>query len=178
VGGWSQSQFSTKTATMSDTVTCLAYDFCLHGRWYLLVILAFCYSSLWISSFPPPRPVTTGNYTGRMGTKSTHTCNRLNTPIFPLYDYPAKMTNWARLQFSQDSFGDPINLDSEALVDSPQTIKKRRMKPKPEMQKDVMINVTNEFLASPSSHCHNVTDSWCCAHEQGLIHGAVAATCR
>ncbi len=39
-------------------------------------------------------------------------------------------------------------------------IKKRRVKPEPEMQKDVMINVTNNFLASlapgPSRHGHNV----------------------
>jgi hypothetical protein len=30
------------------------------------------------------------------------------------------------------------------------------MKPEPEMQRDVMINVTNEFLASPSRYGHNV----------------------
>ncbi len=30
------------------------------------------------------------------------------------------------------------------------------MKPEPEMQRDVTINVTNEFLASPSRHCHNI----------------------
>ncbi len=97
-----------------------------------------------------------GNYTGRMGMKSTHTCNRLNAPIFPLYDYPAKVTNRACLQFSQVHFGDPINLDSDSSVDSPQTIKKRRAKPEHEMQKDVTINVTNHFLASPSRHGHNV----------------------
>ncbi len=55
-----------------------------------------------------------------------------------------------KLQFSQDHFVDPINLVSDSSVDSPPTIKKRRVKPLPEMQRDVTINVTNEFLASPS----------------------------
>jgi hypothetical protein len=60
------------------------------------------------------------------------------------------------LQFSQDHFVDPINLVSDSSVNSPPTIKKRRVKPLPEMQRDVTINVTNEFLASPSRYCHNV----------------------
>jgi hypothetical protein len=118
--------------------------------------LAFCYRSRWISSFPPPRPVTAGSYIGRMGMNSTHTCNRLNTLSFPLYDYPAKITNRACLQFSQDHFGDPINLDSDSSVDYPQTIKKRRVKPGTDLQKYATINVTNDFLASPSRHGHNV----------------------
>ena len=117
--------------------------------------MAFCYRSRWISSFPPPRSVTTGSYTGRMGMKSTHTCNRLNTLIFPLHDYPAKITNRAWLLFSQDHFGDPINLDSDTSVDYPQTIKKRRVKPEAHPQKYATINVSNYFLASPSRHCHN-----------------------
>ena len=91
-----------------------------------------------------------------MGMNSTHTCNRLNTLSFPLYDYPAKITNRACLQFSQDHFGDPINLDSDSSVDYPQTIKKRRVKPETDLQKYATINVTNDFLASPSRHGHNV----------------------
>ncbi len=35
-------------------------------------------------------------------------------------------------------------------------MKKRRVKPLPEMQRDVTINVTNEFLSSPSRYGHNV----------------------
>ena len=166
-----QPQFSSKLPTMCHAVSCLAhfsglgpppqpkppdYDFCLHSRGYLRVILAFCYRSRWISSFPPPRPVTTGSYTGRMGMNSTHTCNRLNTLSFPLYDYPAKITHRACLQFSQDHFGDPINLDSDSSVDYPQTIKKRRVKPDNDLQEYATINVTNDFLASPSRHGHNV----------------------
>jgi hypothetical protein len=100
-----QPQFSSKLPTMCHAVSCLAhfsglgpppqpkppdYDFCLHSRGYLRVILAFCYHSRWISSFPPPRPVTAGSYIGRMGMNSTHTCNRLNTLSFPLYDYQPK----------------------------------------------------------------------------------------
>ncbi len=96
--------------------------------------MAFCYRSRWISSFPPPRPVPAGSYTTRrLGMNSTHTCNRLNTLSIPLYDYPAKITNWACLQFSQDHFGDPINLDSDSSVDYPQSIKKRRVKPETDL---------------------------------------------
>jgi hypothetical protein len=87
---------------------------------------------------------------------STHTCNRLNTRSFPLYDYPAKITNQACLQFSQDHFGDPINLDSDSSVDYPQTIKKSRVKPETDPQKYAMMNVTNDFHASFSRHGHNV----------------------
>ncbi len=40
-------------------------------------------------------------------------------------------------------------------MDSPQTIKKRRVKPEPDPQKYATINVTNDLLASPSRHGHN-----------------------
>ena len=53
-----------------------------------------------------------------------------------------KITYWARLQSSVDL----INLVSDSSVDSPQTIKKRRVKHEPDMQKDVTIHVTNDSL--------------------------------